>query len=57
MKKTVLDSRPQLAACIGECAEVAGYLCEKGSADRNVGNMTFNVTVLLYNDLRLRPAL
>ncbi len=57
MKKTVLDSRPQLAACIGECAEVAGYLWEKGWAERNGGNMTFNVTDLIDNDLRLLPAL
>ena len=57
MKKSVIDGRPQLAACIGDCAEVAGYLWEKGWAERNGGNMTFNITAMVDNEMRKLPAL
>lgn len=57
MKKSVLDGRQGLAACIGECAEVAGYLWEKGWAERNGGNMTFNISGFVDDAMRRMPSL
>ena len=45
--KTILENRPALSAVIGQCAEVAGYLWEKGWAERNGGNLTYNITELV----------
>ena len=42
--KTILNNRPALKADIEKVAEVAGYLWQKGWAERNVGNITINVT-------------
>ena len=42
--KSILDGRPELAAVVEQIAEVAGYLWEKGWAERNGGNITVNVT-------------
>ena len=42
--KSILDTRPALTAEIMKVAEVAGYLWEKGWAERNGGNITINVT-------------
>ena len=33
-----------IAACIAEVAEVAGYLWQKGWAERNGGNISYNIT-------------
>ena len=41
---SILDNRPQLAAEVNKVAEVAGYLWQKGCAERNGGNITDNVT-------------
>ena len=41
---SILDNRPQLAAEVNKVAEVAGYLWQKGWAERNGGNITVNVT-------------
>lgn len=41
---SILNNRPGLAQRIGEVAEVAGYLWQKGWAERNGGNITLNIT-------------
>ena len=55
--KSVLNGRPKLAAVIGQCAEVAGYLWEKGWAERNGGNLTYDITDLVDDEMRALPAL
>ena len=42
--ESILNNRPALAAEIGKVAEVAGYLWQKGWAERNGGNITINIT-------------
>ena len=37
-------NRPELKRCIEQVAEVAGYLWQKGWAERNGGNIVVNVT-------------
>ncbi len=54
---TILDKRTELKAVIDECAEVAGYLWQKGWAERNGGNMTYNITDVVDDELRNLPAL
>ena len=44
MCKSVLDNRPALYAAVWQVAETAGYLWEKGWAERNGGNITVNIT-------------
>jgi ribulose-5-phosphate 4-epimerase/fuculose-1-phosphate aldolase len=36
--KSILENRPALAAEVNKVAEVAGYLWQKGWAERNGGN-------------------
>ena len=43
-KTGILTGRPALKAEIDKVAEVAGYLWMKGWAERNVGNITINIT-------------
>jgi rhamnulose-1-phosphate aldolase len=50
--KSVLESRPQLAKQINEVAEVAGYLWQKGWAERNGGNITVNITETVDDEIR-----
>ena len=57
MKASVLEGRPGLAAAIAQVAEVAGYLWQKGWAERNGGNITVNVTEYVDDALRALPAL
>lgn len=45
--KSILEDRPQLQAEIQKTAEVAGYLWQKGWAERNGGNITINITELV----------
>ena len=40
MTKSILENRPALKAEIDKVAEVAGYLWQKGWAERNGGNIT-----------------
>ena len=47
--KSVLDGRQSLAAEIWKVAETAGYLCHKGWAERNGGNITVNITEFVYD--------
>ena len=42
--KSILENRPALAAEVDKVAEVAGYLWQKGWAERNGGNITVNIT-------------
>lgn len=50
--KSILDNRPELAKKIWEVAEVAGYLWQKGWAERNGGNITINITDLVDDEIR-----
>jgi len=53
--KSILTNRPALKADIEKVAEVAGYLWEKGWAERNGGNITINVTAWIDEALRSQP--
>jgi rhamnulose-1-phosphate aldolase len=50
--ETILHHRPALAAEIAQVAEVAGYLWQKGWAERNGGNITVNITALVDDGIR-----
>ncbi|MEG2332143.1 MAG: rhamnulose-1-phosphate aldolase, partial [Bacteroides sp.] len=41
--KSILNNRPALVKEINEVAEVAGYLWQKGWAERNGGNIVVNI--------------
>ena len=55
--KSILEGRPALAHEINQVAEVAGYLWQKGWAERNGGNITINVTEFVDDEIRQLPAL
>lgn len=55
--KSILENRPELARRIAEVAEVAGYLWQKGWAERNGGNITINVTECIDDAVRALPPL
>ena len=48
--KSILDNNPELKHQIAQVAEVAGYLWQKGWAERNGGNIVINVTDQLTTD-------
>lgn len=54
---SILDNRSELAKQIGDVAEVAGYLWQKGWAERNGGNITVNVTEMVDDEIRVLPAI
>ena len=54
---SILTNRPALAAEVEKVAEVAGYLWEKGWAERNGGNITVNVTDYVDDEIRNMPAI
>ena len=54
---SILDTRPELRHEVEQVAEVAGYLWQKGWAERNGGNIVVNVTALVAPDLHTLPAL
>jgi rhamnulose-1-phosphate aldolase len=54
---SILNNRPALAARIAQVAEVAGYLWQKGWAERNGGNITINISDLIGDDIRQMPAI
>jgi len=54
---SILDNRPALAKEVGQIAEVAGYLWQKGWAERNGGNITVNITEHVDDDMRRLPAI
>ncbi|WP_080904440.1 rhamnulose-1-phosphate aldolase [Parabacteroides sp. Marseille-P3160] len=54
--KSILENRPALAKQVGDVAEVAGYLWQKGWAERNGGNITINITEYVDDEIRgLKP--
>ena len=55
--KSILDNRPGLKAEIDKVAEVAGYLWQKGWAERNGGNITVNITEFVDDAMRAMPAI
>ena len=54
---SILENRPDLRARIDRVAEVAGYLWQKGWAERNGGNITINVTEWVDDAMRAMPAI
>ena len=54
---SILDNRPALKAEIDKVAEVAGYLWQKGWAERNGGNITINITDWVDDEMRALPAI
>ncbi|WP_321333582.1 rhamnulose-1-phosphate aldolase [uncultured Bacteroides sp.] len=54
--KSIIEDRPALAKQVAEVAEVAGYLWQKGWAERNGGNITINITDVVDSAIRnLKP--
>jgi len=54
---SILETRPALRAEIEKVAEVAGYLWEKGWAERNGGNIVVNVTEYVDAQMRAMPSI
>ena len=54
---SILNNRPALAREVNKVAEVAGYLWQKGWAERNGGNITVNVTEYVDDEIRQMPAI
>lgn len=54
---SILDSRSELRREIEKVSEVAGYLWEKGWAERNGGNIVVNVTEYIDDELKSLPAI
>ena len=57
MKNSILENRPGLHAAVWQVAETAGYLWEKGWAERNGGNITVNITEHVDDEMRAMPAI
>ena len=55
--ESILNNRPALATEIGKVVEVAGYLWQKGWAERNGGNITINITEYVDDAIRTMPAI
>lgn len=55
--KSILENRPALAHEVGQAAEVAGYLWQKGWAERNGGNITLNITEYVDDVIKAMPAI
>lgn len=55
--ESILNNRPALAAEVAKAAEVAGYLWQKGWAERNGGNITLNITEYVDDEIRNMPAI
>lgn len=56
-KKSILDGRAGLEAVVNQIAEVAGYLWQKGWAERNGGNITVNITEFVDDEIKTLPAI
>ena len=54
---SILNNRPSLAREVDKVAEVAGYLWQKGWAERNGGNITVNITEYVDDEIRALPAI
>jgi len=57
MSNSILNGRPGLEREIAKVAEVAGYLWQKGWAERNGGNITINITEWADDAMRALPAI
>ncbi len=55
--ESILKNRPALEYAVWQAAEVAGYLWQKGWAERNGGNITLNITEHIDDEIRALPAL
>ncbi len=55
--KSILENRPELTREVNKVAEVAGYLWQKGWAERNGGNITVNITEYVDDEIRQMPAI
>lgn len=55
--KSILDGRPALKIEIDKVAEVAGYLWQKGWAERNGGNITVNISEYVDDEIKSLPAI
>jgi len=56
-KDSILENRPELAQKVTDVAEIAGYLWQKGWAERNGGNITVNVTEFVDDQIKQLPAI
>lgn len=54
---TILENRPGLTAEVEKVAETAGYLWQKGWAERNGGNITVNITEHVDETMKSLPAI
>ena len=57
MEKSMLENRDELKRVVGDVAEVAGYLWQKGWAERNGGNITVNITEQVDDKIKALPAI
>ncbi len=57
MERSILEGRPALKEAIDQVAEVAGYLWQKGWAERNGGNITINITEHIDTEIKALPAI
>ena len=55
--ESILKNRPALEHEIYQAAEVAGYLWQKGWAERNGGNITLNITEYVDDEIKALPAI
>ena len=55
--ESILKNRPTLEHEIMQVAEVAGYLRQKGWAERNGCNITANITEQIDDEIRALPAI
>lgn len=53
--ESILTNHPALAAEVEKVAETAGYLWQKGWAERNGGNITINITEHVDDEIRQLP--
>ena len=53
--ESILETRADLKKVVDDVAEVAGYLWQKGWAERNGGNITVNITEHVDDALRALP--
>lgn len=55
--KSILDNHLELSIEVFKAAEVAGYLWQKGWAERNGGNITLNITEFVDEEIKNMPAI
>ena len=55
--ESILNERNELKKVVNDVAEVAGYLWQKGWAERNGGNITVNITEQVDDAIKALPAI